>query len=76
MSLRVVGDVSPELIARLNLVVAGHHILEQVVRWGLRADPVRDVTDVIQQDEYTLDVVVPAGENAALHGCFLVYDTT
>lgn len=48
----------------LYSVLASHHILQDVVRW-------RMVADVVVQDEYTHDVVVPWDD-----GLFLVYDTT
>ena len=53
----------------LEEAVAGHSSLERVVRWAMMRGQLIDT--VIQQDEYTLDVVVPAGD-----GLFLVYDTT
>ena len=51
-------------------LVAGQRTLEQVVRWGLAFSPPRLVADVVKQDEYTLDVVMPWG------AIFLVYDST
>lgn len=63
-ALRTVGDVAPEVVARLASA-AGLDTLEDVLRWG------GDVLDVIVQDEYTHDVIV-AGPAAG----FLVFDTT
>ena len=60
--LRVVGDVDPALVARLE-PVATLETLEQVLRWG------GEIVDVIVQDEYTHDVVV-------CEIAFLVFDTT
>ncbi|MCX4243356.1 hypothetical protein [Paraliomyxa miuraensis] len=48
----------------LQDVLASQHILQDVVRW-------RMVSDVVVQDEYTHDVVVPWND-----GMVLVYDTT
>ncbi len=45
--------------------------LADVVRWGMEADPVRLIVDVVVQDEYTHDVVLDYGE-----GLHLVFDTT
>jgi hypothetical protein len=57
--------------ARLQAVVSGQRTLEDVVRWGLEQAPPLVVADVVVQDEYTHDVVLPSG-----NGAFLVYDTT
>ncbi len=57
--------------ARIEAVVAGHPTLEQVVRWCAAQRPPRKFADIITQDEYTHDVIVPWRD--ALH---LVYDTT
>jgi hypothetical protein len=46
-------------------------MLDRVVRWGFESDPRRLVVDVVAQDEYTHDVIVPWGD-----GLFLVYDCT
>jgi hypothetical protein len=42
-----------------------------VVRWGIEQRPPRLVSDVIKQDEYTLDVVLPIDA-----GRYLVFDCT
>jgi hypothetical protein len=44
--------------------------LGEVVRWGLLQSPPRLVSDVVKQDEFTLDVILPYGER------YLVFDTT
>ena len=44
--------------------------LEQVVRWAFSRTPPSEVADVVVQDEYTHDVVIPWG------GVHLVFDTT
>ncbi len=52
--------------------VAGHHTLEDVVRFALSRDPSgREAIEVYKQDEYTHDVVVCFAE-----GVYLVYDST
>jgi hypothetical protein len=63
-----VGEMDLAMIAR---AVDGHRTLEDVVRWGLACVPPRIVADVVTQDEFTHDVVVPYGD-----GLYLVYDTT
>ncbi|MFO0628654.1 MAG: hypothetical protein U0325_23975 [Polyangiales bacterium] len=44
--------------------------LSEVVAWCLAAQPPAEITGVIQQDEFTLNVVVSAGPR------WLVFDTT
>ena len=50
--------------------VAPLRLLEQVVRWAFSQVPPSDVADVIVQDEFSHDVVVP------WRGVHLVFDTT
>ncbi len=65
------GDVPRAAVGSIETLVAGHTTLEDVVRWGLAQRPARLVEQVVVQDEYTHDVVVPWSE-----GVYLVYDTT
>jgi short subunit fatty acids transporter len=51
-------------------VARTHRTLEDVVRWGLGLAPPVMIADVVVQDEYTHDVVVPVA------AAYLVYDTT
>jgi hypothetical protein len=44
--------------------------LSEVVTWCLAAQPPAEISAVIHQDEFTLDVVVSAGPR------WLVFDTT
>jgi hypothetical protein len=44
--------------------------LEQVARWAFSRRPRSEIADVVVQDEYTHDVVVP------WRGIHLVFDTT
>jgi hypothetical protein len=55
----------------LARTLAGHVTLQEVVVWGLAQRPPRVAVGVIQQDEYTHDVIIPYGGDR-----FLVYDTT
>ncbi|MEZ4448115.1 MAG: hypothetical protein R3B09_01465 [Nannocystaceae bacterium] len=61
----------PEHFAALSAAVGDLHTLREVVRWGAAVDPPRRIIDVITQDEYTHDVVVPIEG-----GLFLVFDST
>jgi hypothetical protein len=65
------AGLSPERRRALEGIVAEHRTLQDVVRWGLAQAPPRIVADVVVQDEYTHDVVVPYDD-----GLYLVYDTT
>ena len=60
-------DERTELEAQLP----GLRTLHEVIRWGLAADPARIVAEVVIQDEFTHDVVMPWTA-----GRYLVFDTT
>jgi hypothetical protein len=45
--------------------------LEELTRWGAAQSPPRTITDVVIQDEYTHDVVMPYDATT-----YLVFDTT
>lgn len=65
-----VGLPADEL-AQLTAIVAGQGMLDQVIRGWAARHPRRLVVDVVTQDEYTHDVILPYRDQ--LH---LVYDTT
>jgi hypothetical protein len=69
-ALRCHGEVPPELVESAAAVIGTQTTLEHVVRWGLTDSPPRLVAEVVKQDEFTLDVVLP------WRGVYLVYDTT
>lgn len=62
--------LSSELLASLKAELQGLSILQDVIRWGFSQSPPRDVADVVIQDEFTHDVVLP------WRHLFLVFDTT
>lgn len=70
MLLDRVGLPADEL-ARLTATVAAHTTLGHVVRGWAAERPPRLIVEIVTQDEYTHDVIVPYRD--ALH---LVYDTT
>ncbi|MCA9592600.1 MAG: hypothetical protein KC776_04790 [Myxococcales bacterium] len=70
-ALEVRTDISPELEGELRSLVLSQRTLEDVVRWGLGQTPPVMIRNVVVQDEYTHDVVVPHPS-----GVVLVYDTT
>jgi hypothetical protein len=55
----------------LEAAIARHRTLGDAVAWGLQHTPPLIVVEVITQDEYTHDVVMPY-----LDSRFIVYDTT
>lgn len=63
------AGLSPARLAELAAQTADHTTLERVVRWGLMRGHL--IADVISQDEYTQDVILPLEEDV-----FLVYDAT
>lgn len=71
MTLDIRGEVAPALREALEAATAHQRTLEDVVRWALAHQPPRLIEDVIKQDEYTQDVLVPYAD-----GVYLVYDTT
>ena len=64
-------SLAPELRHALRRLIAPQKSLEDVVRWGLAQSPPILIADVVVQDEYTHDVVLPHPR-----GVWLVYDTT
>ena len=46
-------------------------MLEDVVRWGYSLTPTREIADVVVQDEFSHDVLLPWER-----GLYLVFDTT
>ncbi|MFP2926826.1 hypothetical protein ACLESO_16820 [Pyxidicoccus sp. 3LG] len=61
----------PARRASLERELAPLTMLQDVVRWGFAHSPPRDVAEVVVQDEFTHDVVVPWED-----GRYLVFDTT
>ena len=55
----------------LQVAVAGHTSLERVLEWGRAQTPARRVEEIITQDEFTHDVLVPVDNSR-----YLAYDVT
>ena len=51
--------------------MAGHATLERVLEWGRAQTPPRRVEEIITQDEFTHDVLVPVDNSQ-----YLAYDVT
>ena len=58
---------------RLRALVAGQRTLAEVLRWAATQSPPRAIAEIITQDEYTHDVVLPLDPARPL---WLAYDTT
>jgi hypothetical protein len=58
-------------LSALERVVSEHHGLDDIFAWGRRQSPPVHPADVIKQDEFTHDVLVPLP-----NGSWLVYGTT
>jgi len=69
------ANLSPDTIAEIELQLVDQENLKDVMNWALSSPAgtfiPQVVADVIVQDEFTHDVVVPWRE-----GLVLVYDTT
>jgi hypothetical protein len=63
--------VGEDVRSAITALLETQRTLEDVSRWGLALTPVRIVSDVVVQDEYTHDVVI-----AHPAGVYLVYDST
>jgi hypothetical protein len=60
-----------EVMSRLDGLVAKHTSLENILVWSMAQSPPVCLEDMIQQDEFTNDLVIPFENNL-----FLVYDVT
>lgn len=66
-----VGPITPRDLARFRLAMRELRTLAKVVEWLRVQEPSRLVADIVTQDEYTHDVVVPWSERLVL-----VFDAT
>jgi len=55
----------------LQATVAGQATLERVLEWGRTQTPARGVEEIITQDEFTHDMLVPLDNSQ-----YLAYDVT
>lgn len=65
------ADIGEEELQALASVVVNHHRLDDIFEWGRSQSPPIYPTDVVKQDEFTHDVLVPLPG-----GRWLVYGTT
>ena len=72
MELHDQAEPSPEARDAISAIVTRHTTLERVVNWGFAQDPLVDIADILVQDEFTHDVIVPFPAKQIV----LVYDST
>ena len=72
MDLHAPPGLDAATLERVRALTAAHTTLERIVRWGYAQDPPVDILDVVVQDEFTHDVIVPT----PAIGVVLVYDST
>jgi hypothetical protein len=65
------ADMDESTRSRLEAELAPLAFLQDVVRWAFALTPPRDVAEVVTQDEYTHDVVIPWTDQLVL-----VFDCT
>jgi hypothetical protein len=66
-----VGEIAPAFVARATEAFAHRHTLADVLAWAREQRPSVSVAEIVTQDEYTHDVVLPLDG-----GHFLVFDAT
>ena len=66
-----VGAVPREIIARAEASFADRSTLADVLQWAREQSPPRSVAEIVTQDEYTHDVVLPFDGSH-----FLAFDAT
>lgn len=71
MKIEFLTPVSPTTHRKLISILIKQPTLEHVTRWIYQQSPPLDIYDIITQDEFTHDVVIPMGKNLVL-----VYDCT
>ncbi|HEY2375052.1 MAG TPA: hypothetical protein VGH98_03665 [Gemmatimonadaceae bacterium] len=71
VGVEAVGDISRRDLARFKLALRDLRTLGPVLEWLRAQDPPRIATEIVTQDEYTHDVIVPWTE-----WLVLVFDAT
>ena len=66
-----VGSIPPHIVARAAEAFATRYTLADVLQWAREQQPPRHVAEIVTQDEYTHDVVLPFDDRH-----FLVFDAT
>jgi hypothetical protein len=64
------AGLAPDVVQALSRALEGLTSLQAVLQWAFARTPPSDVREVVVQDEYSHDVVIPWRDH------FLVFDTT
>jgi hypothetical protein len=56
---RAVGPIAADVVARAAFELAHRYTLADVLAWARTQSPPRTVAEIVTQDEYTHDVVMP-----------------
>ena len=59
-------SVTPEAAAQVKQMMYDQDTLEAVLSWASTFDPPRLVLDIVSQDEFNMDVIVPVDEGLVL----------
>ena len=70
VTVRPVESVEPTIVKEVGRTFGGRHVLADLMRWGFSQSPVVQITEIVTQDEYTYDVVLP------FRDVYLSFDTT
>ena len=65
------NSLSTAQVLELERELTAFSTLHDVAKWGFACTPMREVIDIVVQDEYTHDVIVDGP-----HGTYLCFDTT
>jgi hypothetical protein len=68
---RAIGAIAPDVVARAESELGRRHTLTDVLAWTRAQSPPRAVAEIVTQDEYTHDVVIPFDGSH-----FLAFDAT
>jgi hypothetical protein len=66
-----VGAIPDDVVSRAEAALGGLHTLADVLAWARGQTPPRSVAEIVTQDEYTHDVVLPFDGSH-----FLAFDAT
>jgi hypothetical protein len=68
--IRPADVVEPGLVETVERTIRGQRTLAELLRWAAAQLPRVQIAEIVTQDEYTHDVVLPFG------AAFLSFDTT
>ena len=66
-----VGTVSQSVLSQVSDAFGARYTLAAVLQWAREQQPARSVVEIVTQDEYTHDVILPFDGSH-----FLVFDAT